>query len=101
MTESRYLFCGPEVTDAFLRSICADIDYVRTQVLAADAKRLHLFIRIEKDGEAIATLEQMLLHVDMAAGKTCAAPQAILDRMLPQVDTGWPEAAGRVGKREG
>ncbi|WP_103332485.1 carnitine 3-dehydrogenase [Pseudotabrizicola formosa] len=131
MTESRYLFAASETSDAFLRHIGADIAYVGTgfsyytaethimhlgeaklgdaltgtvQVLAADEKRLHLFIRILKDGAPVATLEQMLLHVDMARGKTCAAPRAILDRLLPLAQAHAalprPEAAGRhVGQR--
>ncbi|EEW26098.1 carnitine 3-dehydrogenase [Rhodobacter ferrooxidans] len=132
MTESRYLFAASETSDAFLRFIGADVAYVGTgysyytaethimhlgeaklgdaltgsvQVLAADEKRLHIFIRILKGGEAVATLEQMLLHVDMAAGKTCAAPKAILDRLLPiaaaHAPLPRPEAAGRhVGQRK-
>ncbi|NUB45104.1 carnitine 3-dehydrogenase [Fertoebacter nigrum] len=132
MTESRYLFASSETVDAFLRFIGADVEYVKTgfsyytaethimhlgearvgdaltgsiQVLAADEKRIHLFVRIEKAGEVLATLEQMLLHVDMAAGKTCAAPQMILDRVLPLAAAHdalpRPDAAGRhVGQRK-
>ena len=75
------------------------------QVLHADEKRLHIFIRILKGDEAVATLEQMLLHVDMKAGKTCPAPQSILDRLLPiaqaHATLPKPEAAGRhVGQRK-
>ncbi|TGD64503.1 carnitine 3-dehydrogenase [Tabrizicola sp. WMC-M-20] len=131
MTESRYLFAASETSDAFLRHIGADIAYVGTgfsyytaethimhageaklgdaltgtvQVLAADEKRLHIFIRILRDGAPVATLEQMLLHVDMGKGKTCAAPQTILDRLLPiaqaHATLPRPEAAGRhVGQR--
>ena len=126
MTESRYLFAASETSDAFLRHIGADISYVGTgfsyytaethimhlgeaklgdaltgtvQVLAADEKRLHIFVRILKGEEAVATLEQMLLHVDMAKGKTCAAPDAILARLRPiaaaHAALSRPEAAGR------
>ncbi|MFN4155055.1 MAG: carnitine 3-dehydrogenase [Paracoccaceae bacterium] len=132
MTESRYLFASSETSDAFLRHIGADIAYVGTgfsyysaethimhlgearsgdaltgtvQVLAADEKRLHIFIRILKDGQPVATLEQMLLHVDMGKGKTCPAPQTILDRLLPiaqaHAPLPRPDAAGRhVGQRK-
>jgi carnitine 3-dehydrogenase len=109
MTESRYLFAGSETSDTLLRLIGADMDYVAgghsyytaethirhlgeaklgdhltgsVQVLGADDKRLHIFITIAKDGDAVATLEQMLLHVDMAAGKTCPAAPAVLDRLF-------------------
>ena len=131
MTESRYLFAGSETSDAFLRQIGADIAYVGTgysyytaethirhlgeaklgdaltgslQVLHADDKRLHTFVSILRDGQPVATLEQMMLHVDMAAGKTCAAPQAILDRLLPiasaHASLPRPEGAGRaIGQR--
>jgi carnitine 3-dehydrogenase len=110
MTESRYLFACSETTDAFLRQIGADMDYVAgghsyytaethilhkgeaklgdhltgsVQVLHADDKRLHVFVTIARDGEAVATLEQMLLHVDMAAGRACAAAPQVLDRLRP------------------
>ena len=131
MTESRYLFACSETTDAFLRHIGADIAYVGSgfsyytaethimhlaeaklgdglvgtiQILAADEKRIHAFIRVLKDGKAVATLEQMYLHVDMKAGKTAPAPQAILDRLMPiataHATLPRPVAAGRmVGQR--
>jgi carnitine 3-dehydrogenase len=110
MTESRYLFCASEVADAFLRLIGADMDYVAgghsyytaeshilhkgeaklgdrltgtLQVIHADAKRLHHFITLSRGDTVVATIEQMCLHVDMAAGKTCAALPAVLDRLLP------------------
>ncbi len=133
MTESRYLFASSETCDAFLRHIGADVAYVGTgfsyytaethimhlgeaklgdaltgtvQVLHADEKRLHIFIRILKDGSEVATLEQMLLHVDMKAGRTASAPQAILDRLMPIAEAhkalSRPAAAGRhVGQRKG
>jgi carnitine 3-dehydrogenase len=132
MTESRYLFAASETCDAFLRLIGADMDYVKgghsyytaeshimhldeaklgdrligtLQVLSADEKRLHLFIRILKDGEPVATIEQMLLHVDMAKGKTCPAAPAVLERLMPiaaaHAGLPRPDAAGRyVGQRK-
>jgi carnitine 3-dehydrogenase len=129
MTESRYLFASSEVSDAFLRFIGADMDYVASgfsyytaeshimhkgeaklgdrltgsvQVLAADEKRLHVFIRIQKDGEDVATIEQMLLHVDMKAGRAIAAPAAILDRLMPvaKAHAGLPHDAS-VGRFTG
>jgi carnitine 3-dehydrogenase len=132
MTESRYLFASSETVDAFLRHIGADIAYVGTgysyytaethimhlgeaklgealtgtvQVLHADEKRLHVFVRIVKGDSVVATLEQVLLHVDMKAGKTCAAPAVILDRLLPIAEAHKalprPDAAGRhVGQKK-
>jgi carnitine 3-dehydrogenase len=131
MTESRYLFAASETSDAFLRFIGADMDYVATgfsyytaeshimhrgeaklgdhltgsvQVIAADEKRLHIFIAIQKDGVDVATIEQMLLHVDMGAGRTVAAPAAILDRLTPvalsHAGLARPTAVGRfTGQR--
>jgi carnitine 3-dehydrogenase len=132
MTESRYLFASSETTDAFLRHIGAGMDYVAAghsyytaethimhlgeaklgdrltgsvQVLGADEKRLHVFIRIERDGEAVATLEQMLLHVDMEAGRACPAAPEVLARLMPIAEAHAalprPAAAGRhVGQRK-
>jgi carnitine 3-dehydrogenase len=132
MTESRYLFACSETTDAFLRLIGADLDYVKgghsyytaethilhmgeaklgdaltgtVQVLHADEKRLHVFVRILREGVPVATLEQMCLHVDMAAGKTCPASPEVLARLMPIAEAHKslprPEGAGRhVGQRK-
>jgi carnitine 3-dehydrogenase len=109
MTESRYLFCASETSDAFLRLIGADLDYVASgfsyytaeslirhlgearvgdrlagtlQVLHADEKRMHIFITLSRGDDVVATIEQMCLHVDMKAGKACPAAPAVLDRLL-------------------
>ena len=97
MTEARYLQVFADATDAFLRHVGVDADYlggghsaytvethirhlrevaaleplaVETQVLGADEKRLHLFHTMThgRDGETLATGEHMLLHVDTARG---------------------------------
>ena len=131
MTESRYLFAASETSDAFLRLIGAGMDYVAAghsyytaethimhlgecklgdrltgtlQVLGADEKRLHVFIRIQRGDEVVASLEQMLLHVDMKANKTCAAAPGVLAKLDPITQAHKalprPEAAGRfVGQR--
>ena len=110
MTESRYLFAASETVDNFLRLIGADMDYVAgghsyytaeshilhkdearlgdrltgsVQVLQADEKRLRVFVTIARGADVVATVEQMLLHVDMAAGKTCPASPAVLARLMP------------------
>ena len=132
MTESRYLFAASETTDAFLRLIGAGMDYVAgghsyytaethimhlgeaklgdrltgtLQVLAADEKRLHIFISILKDGAAVATIEQMCLHVDMKAGKTCPAAPEVLGKLMPIAEAhralSKPAAVGRfTGQRK-
>jgi carnitine 3-dehydrogenase len=131
MTESRYLFAASETSDAFLRLIGAGMDYVAAghsyytaethimhlgecklgdrltgtlQVLGADEKRLHVFIRIQRGDDVVASLEQMLLHVDMKANKTCAAAPEVLAKLDPITQAHKalprPEAAGRfVGQR--
>ena len=43
---------------------------VTTQVLGSDAKRLHIFHTMHRGGEALCTGEQMLVHVDTAAGRS-------------------------------
>jgi carnitine 3-dehydrogenase len=131
MTESRYLLCASDTADAFLRLIGADLDYVAgghsyytaeslvrhlgeakvgqrltgyLQVLHADEKRLHHFITLKRGDEVIATIEQMCLHVDMKAGKTCAAAPHVLARLMPLAEAHKalprPEGTGRfVGQR--
>jgi len=110
MTEHRFLQCFGEASDALLRRIRVDGDYlgrhrsfytvethlmhlgqgapdealvVDTQVLAADPKRLHVFHRLRRaaDGSVLASAEQMLLHVDTEAGRSIAAEGAVLDAM--------------------
>ncbi|MCY1125591.1 carnitine 3-dehydrogenase [Frigidibacter sp. RF13] len=132
MTESRYLFASSETSDNFLRLIGADMDYVAgghsyytaethimhlgeaklgdrltgsVQVLHADEKRLHVFIRITRGDEVVASLEQMLLHVDMKAGKTCPAAPEVLAKLMPIAEAHkalpMPKDAGRFcGQRK-
>jgi carnitine 3-dehydrogenase len=133
MTEHRYLHVFGDTTDALLRLIGSDLDYVAgghsyytvethirhlgeaklgqalystTQLLSHDEKRLHVFSRIHDaaTGDLIATAEQMLLHVDSKAGKSCPAAPQILENLsaiaakhskLPA-----PDGAGRsVGQK--
>ena len=69
---------------------------VTTQVLGGDAKRLQLFHRLRKGTDMIASAEQMLLHVDTAAGKAVPAEGGMLEALsaliarhgaLPKPDT--------------
>ncbi len=131
MTESRYLFASSETVDAFLRLIGSDMDYVAgghsyytaeshvlhrgearlgdrltgsVQVLGADEKRLHLFVTLTRGADVVATVEQMLLHVNMASGKVCAAGAAVLARLMPIAEAhaalARPADAGRaVGRK--
>lgn len=133
MTESRYLFCASEVADNLLRFIGADMDYVAgghsyytaeshirhkgearlgdrltgsVQVLGADEKRLHIFITLARGEEVVATIEQMCLHVDMKAGKTCPAAPEVLAKLKPIAEAHAalprPDGAGRaIGQKPG
>lgn len=114
LTEHYYLKLFGDATDAVLAKIGGGMEYVaaghswytvethirhlgqarlgepvevRSRVLAADAKRLHVFhemISLTQDA-AIATAEHMLVHVDAKAGKSAPAPQAMQDKALALV----------------
>jgi carnitine 3-dehydrogenase len=125
-TESSYLLMTSHAADELLRSIGIDADYLRaggsyytvethlchlgeakagerlhvaTQVLGADEKRIHIFVRIARDDTLLATTEQMLLHVDTKAGRAASAPPEVLARVYALVESHasrpWPERAGR------
>jgi carnitine 3-dehydrogenase len=127
--ESRYLQVFGDATDALLRYVGVDGAYlaagasyytaethlsflreaaagdplrVTTQVIGADAKRLHVFHEMHRptDAALLATAEMMLLHVDTAAGRAVPAGPEVLARVeriaaahaaLPR-----PERAGRA-----
>ncbi len=110
MTEARYLHVFAAATDALLVSFGVDADYlgrglsaytvethirhlsevdglepiaVDTQIVAADAKRLHVFhtLRHGVTGNVLASGEHMLLHVDAAAGRTSAWQEPVASRV--------------------
>ena len=112
MTEHRYLQVFGDTSDALLRLIGVDLDYVErghsyytvethirhlgeaklgqtihstAQILASDEKRLHVFhaLHDSANGDVIATAEQMLLHVDAKAGRATAAPEEVLVKLRP------------------
>jgi carnitine 3-dehydrogenase len=129
MTESRYLEVLANATDAFLRLIGMDQGYlagghsvytvethlrhlaqvggfeplcVDTQVVGADAKRIHLFHTMTHGGTGalLATGEHMLLHVDTGGGKACPMLEPLAGRVaeIAEAQSGLarPEAAGRA-----
>jgi carnitine 3-dehydrogenase len=134
MTEHRYLQVFGDTSDALLRLIGVDLDYIKAghsyytvethirhlgeakigdaihstcQILSVDEKRLQVFHAIYNTatGEAIATAEQMLLHVDSKAGKATAAPADILARANAIAgahgNLAVPDGTGRhVGQRK-
>lgn len=128
MTEHRYLEVFADTTDRFLPLIGAGSDYaargfsyytvethirhlgeahpgdrlfVTTQLLDHDAKRLRLFHAIHRadDRSLIATGEHMMLHVEMAAGRSVPSAPDVLARLdaiaAAQRDLPLPDAAGR------
>ncbi|MGO7896274.1 carnitine 3-dehydrogenase [Rhizobium ruizarguesonis] len=133
MTEHRYLQVFGDTSDALLRLIGVDVAYVEAghsyytvethirhlgeaklgqaihstcQILGVDEKRLHVFHTLHDTatGEAIATAEHMLLHVDSKAGKAAPAPAVILDKVKTiaeaHANLAAPEGVGRhVGQK--
>jgi carnitine 3-dehydrogenase len=126
--ESRYLQLFADATDGLLRLLGVDGNYlergsyytveshlshlgqllagdrveVTTQLLGWDDKRLHVFHRLLRDGdpEPVALAEQMLVHVDPAAGRAAPIGEAIRDRIatLSATHAGLPrpDRAGRA-----
>ena len=127
MTEWAYLKVFGDTTDVLLAQIGAGADYVAgghsfytveshlrhlgqarlgealrvtTQVLGADARRLHVFHTMTGgDGGVIATAEHMLVHVDAAAERAAPMLPAVADAVAAlaaaQAGLARPDAAGR------
>lgn len=110
MTESAFLLAFGDSSDVFFRMIGVDEAYraagssiytmetrirnlreahigdplaLTLQVIDHDAKRLHVFHAMinEADGEVLATAEQILVHVDMQAGRSSPFPPEIAERL--------------------
>lgn len=109
MSESSYLLVVGDNADAFFRYFGIDEDYrakggslytaethlhhlrelddgdhitFTLQILGVDQKRVHMVHEIHNDdGEVVCTAEQMLLHVDMAAGKVAPLPDHLYRRL--------------------
>lgn len=132
MNETHYLEVGAQASDRFMELIGADAAYiagglsfftvethirhldevkagermkVTTQVLAGKGKKLHLFHRLlAGDGRLAATVETLLLHVDLTTRRSAAPAPHVAGAVetfaaqhggLPR-----PEGAGRaVGQR--
>lgn len=128
MSESCYLLAFGDGADAFFRFIGIDEAYraaghslytsethlhhrreaaegepleLTLQLLDHDHRRLHLFheMRHGETGELLATAEQLLVHVDMAAGRSCDLPDDVYARIaaIRQAHAGLarPEVVGR------
>ena len=71
-------------------------------ILAVDAKRLHHWHAMFKQGEAdpVSTMEQMTVHVDLEARRTAPFPAAIIERihaLMAEQQSGPPAAA--IGRK--
>ncbi|MFV0473965.1 MAG: carnitine 3-dehydrogenase [Pikeienuella sp.] len=109
MTEARYLSCFSEATDAFMRLIGADADYIAsglsyftvethirhldevkalepvfatTQVLEGRGKKMRLFHELRhEDGRLLATGEHMLIHVSLKTRAACDPEAAVRTKL--------------------
>ncbi|MCM2471942.1 carnitine 3-dehydrogenase [Rhizobium sp. CG5] len=133
MTEHRYLQVFGDTSDGLLRLIGVDLDYVKNghsyytvethirhlgearlgealystcQILSVDEKRLQIFSTIYNadTNVAIATAEQMMLHVDSKVGKSVPALPDVLERVtaIAEAHAGLarPDGVGRsVGQK--
>ncbi|MGB0854782.1 MAG: carnitine 3-dehydrogenase [Pikeienuella sp.] len=110
MNEARYLQCFADATDAFMRLIGADADYVagglsyftvethirhideaaalapirvETQVIEGKGKKMRLFHSMyHGDGRLLATGEHMLVHVSLETRAACAPAPAVEAKLV-------------------
>ncbi|MTI44769.1 carnitine 3-dehydrogenase [Roseibium hamelinense] len=133
MNETHYLEAAAAATDRFMEMIGADAEYIAggrsyftvenhicylkellagerltitTQVLKGSGKTLHLFHTLYgSKGTAAATVETLLLHVDLTTRKTALPGPQVQARLAEYADAHSrltpPSGAGRrVGERE-
>ncbi len=130
MNEVNYLEAGSKATDRFMELVGADAAYIagglsyftvenhvryldevhagdrlraETQLLDGTGKKLHLFhVLTRGDGTIVATVESLLLHVDLGTRKTCLPNAAVSDALAEiskaQAGLPVPEGSGRVGR---
>jgi carnitine 3-dehydrogenase len=132
MTDFRYSHLFGEAVDALYRQVGIDEDYrnrhsrmyytveshvmhlgearlgdslhVTTQILSVDPKRLHVFHRLHRGNDVIATSEQMHLHVDTGSAKAAPVDPAVQAKFeaIRRAQSGLkaPLGAGRhIGQR--
>jgi acyl-CoA thioester hydrolase len=86
----------------YLREVRLDAPLkITVQLLAYDAKRIHLFEQLlhASEGWVSATCESMTVHVDMTAKKVAPFPESVMKALARMKEAHaalpWPEAAGR------
>ena len=132
MNETHYLEAGSLATDRFMELIGADADYIasgksyftiethvrylselhagdrltiRTQVLKGEGKKLHLFHFLNgPDDTLAATVETLLLHVDLTTRASSLPDQTVAEKLgayhQAHAALEQPEGAGRsVGQK--
>ena len=104
--ERGYSYYTVETHINFYREATVDQAFhVSTQLLGGDAKRIHLFHTMyasddaTDDDSVLATTEQLLLHVNTAEGRACAAQGEVFERLnrilVAHAEHPQPEQAGR------
>jgi carnitine 3-dehydrogenase len=133
MNETHYLEAASQATDRFMEMIGADADYVAdgssyftveshirhldevkagerltvtTQLLACTGRKLHLFHRLSAGGRKAATVETLLIHVDLGTRRSSDPSDAVRSALdgfaAAQAGLPRPEGAGRfVGQKAG
>jgi carnitine 3-dehydrogenase len=124
MNESRYLQCFSDASDALMRRIGVDADYVAnsgsyftvethirhldevaalepivvtTQILTGKGKKMKVFHRLSHaQGNLLATAEQLLIHVDLAT-RSSSEPTPEVQQRLEEI----AEAHAKLGEPEG
>lgn len=132
MNEAKYLEAAAQATDRFMEMIGCDAEYIAsggsyftveshvrflnemhegdaltitTQVLKGEGKKMHLFHRLlGPDGKLAATVETLLLHMDMKARVSALPSDEVAARLTAYATAHagmpMPEGAGRhVGQK--
>ncbi|MDI7924167.1 carnitine 3-dehydrogenase [Ferirhizobium litorale] len=115
MTEYRYTQCFADGSDALLRLIGVDMEYVADghsyytveshvrlldeaklgdnlvvtmQILPSDGKKVHSFmwLRRASDGALLSTCEHLMLHVSSKEGKSVPPLPSVLEKLQPLID---------------
>lgn len=76
---------------------------VHSRLLAVDTKRIHYHHRLtdQSDQRALATLEQLSIHVDLSAGRATPWPESVLRRLQDMaVGTEGLTLCGSIAVRE-
>ncbi|WP_370949230.1 thioesterase family protein [Amycolatopsis sp. cg5] len=127
MTEACYLVAAGESADAFYACLGVDPAYRETgrsiytaethlrhlgeavegdelrltlELLGFDEKRIHVFHTVSRRGDVVATVEQMLLHVDTVAARATPMSEELQGKLAAihaaHAPLGVPDGTGRA-----